>query len=673
MRRMAILIVILLVVGAVPFSALKPAAAAVPSKTVQIVASADAYSSYKYGKYYKWYSYHEYKGKYEVAVGNTSYYAKERSYFRFDLSEIPSIADIQSAQVCVYVAYIKYRSPLMNVGIYNITNDWNENYTKPAPVPGELLYNTTLKKGWVCFDVTDYIKGKFPAEKTFSFVLKLVDESISNYAWIYSRENSYDRPHLEITYRIPVAISSLTVSKPYYTSSPMKISSTITNGGENDVQLTYTLTIDNKTVENKTITVPGGGEVTETYTWFTTKAGTHTIKAEIRGDGFSDTAETVINVEYNPYILFASLSRLYANFFEREYPNVQALYENFTGTVDQLQKCGVDLGDIKDEVKTINEEYTKMQREYQRYLKVKENPLYQRVQYSYPITLHIRKALFLERDVEKRIKKVLPILQRTLEQVLPSCTAPTGNQTNVTSSNVTIVIPKVLIDLSHDQYYINKYGYQGLLNGIENELGWEVYVNLEPLTYEKLKKYDVLILTNPKKPLTSDEIEAIREFVQNGGGLIVSGDWYKYVNIESLNELLQGTGIQFEKTELMDEEENSGRPYYPFVGIYNRDSPITKFIPEDWKMYYNGDTLMIGGSAVWVIRGFDSSYAVDADGNIVYEKGSEPIVAAAVTFGKGRIVAYGSSRTFSDVYYSKYIKSNWPFIKGALLWLVGQS
>ncbi|WP_297499836.1 DUF4350 domain-containing protein [Thermococcus sp.] len=677
MRWTAVFLIMLLVLGLIPLSVLKPVTAAVPPKTVQIVASADAYSSYKYGKYYRWYSYHEYKGKYELALGNTSYYAKQRSYFRFDLSEVPSVASIQSARVCVYVAYIKYFSTPMNIGIYNITNHWNENYTNPAPEPEQLLYNTTLQKGWVCFDVTNYIKSRFPAEKTFSFVLKLVNESISNYAWLYSRENSYDKPYMEVAYQVPVAVSSLTVSGPYYTSSPIGITSTITNGGESDVQLTYVLTIDNRIVKNKTITVPGGGQVEETYTWFTTETGLHTVKAEIRGEGFSDTASTVVNVQYNPYILFASLARLYANLFEKEYPGVQSLYENFTGTVDQLQKCGVDLGDIKGEVKAINEEYAEMQREYQRYLKIRESPLFQHVQYSYPITLHIRKALFLGRDVERGIKKALPVLQRTLERVLPSCTAPAGNQTsnqtNTTASNVTIAIPKVLIDLSHDQYYLSKYGYQGLVSDIENELGWNVEVNLKPLTYDRLKDYDVLILTNPKEPLTSEEIEAIREFVKNGGGLIVAGDWYNHVNTESLNELLQGTGIRFEKTELMDDEENSGKPYYPFVGIYNRNCLITKLIPEGWKVYYNGDTLIVGGSAVWVIRGFDSSYAVDADGNTVYEKGSEPVVAAAATFGKGRIVAYGSSKAFSDAYYSRYIRSNWPFLKGALLWLVGQS
>jgi len=219
---------------------------------------------------------------------------------------------------------------------------------------------------------------------------------------------------------------------------------------------------------------------------------------------------------------------------------------------------------------------------------------------------------------------------------------------------------------------VDKVGVSYLMNEIETELGWEVELNQLPLTYDHLKDYDVLILLNPKDDLTEAEISAIQEFVENGGGLFIAGEWYKYLNSESLNAVVEKYGISFNADELMDEEKNSGRPYYPFIGIYNKDHPAMKFVPEDWTMYYNGDTLTVSGAAVWLIRGYETSYSVDADGNVVYAKGSKPIVAVAIEVGNGRIIAYGSSKALSDSYYQKYIKSNWPFIKGALLWLAHQ-
>ncbi|WP_457741934.1 DUF4350 domain-containing protein [Thermococcus sp.] len=697
MKRLALLLIVLIVAGVMPLYGAGYVGAS-PSqgyiiKAVNVTASADAYSAYKYGKYYKWYSYHEYNGKYELAVGNTSYYSRERAYLRFNLSSIPAVAKIESAQLCVYIAYIKYFDTPMNVGVYNITNDWKEDYTKPAPEPGLLLDNKTLSKGWVCFNVTDYVKSKFSEQTVFSFLLKLVNESVSNYAWIYSRENPYDRPVLRVSYYVPIAISSLSVAQPAYAGLNAPVKATITNGGSKSQDVEYLILINGQVVYNETVSVPAGSEVEVEYDWVPPEEGYYTVTAEILGNGFSDKSSSTVYVYTNPYRMFFGLSTFYENLYTEEFPVVSALYENLTSTVEKLQSCGVNLGDLKGDVQWINSTYKEMLDEYQLFLKMKAyapllingNRLY-----SYPLMIHIRKAAFLGRDLQGRIEKVLPILQKTLEKVEPLCksklnqtnqtagniTAPTNgtvsNQTNVSPSNVTNVtihITRVLIDASHGQYYINKYGIENLKSYIENELGWEVNVSYVPLTQDVLKNYDIVILTNPKSDLSEAEIQALQQFVENGGGLFVAGDWYKYVNAKSLNALVKKFGIEFEKTELMDDANNSGKPYYPFVGIYNRETPITKFIPDGWKMYYNGDTLKVSGNALWVIRAFSTGYAVDSGDNVVYAEGSEPIVAAAVQVGKGRIVAYGSSKALSDAYYSKYIKSNWPFIKGALLWL----
>ncbi len=45
----------------------------------------------------------------------------------------------------------------------------------------------------------------------------------------------------------------------------------------------------------------------------------------------------------------------------------------------------------------------------------------------------------------------------------------------------------------------------------------------EPITAEMLKRYDVLILMGPGSNYTDSEIDAIHQFVNNGGGAISSG------------------------------------------------------------------------------------------------------------------------------------------------------
>ncbi|WP_367883738.1 Gldg family protein [Thermococcus peptonophilus] len=425
------------------------------------------------------------------------------------------------------------------------------------------------------------------------------------------------------------------------------------------------------------------------------KAGTLKVEVNLYDDTNSLLDSLIYEFVVNPNpnsVAFGLLIR-YSNEYQKDLSDLNGLYANFTEVVTKLRDYGVNFDPkLAKKIEQINENYEIVNEEYTLYNTFLSSAGTSGF-YLSPM-IHIRKALFLGWEVKEQILEILPTLEAALEKIeeemaqpAPSPapenetatnqtevpvnqTTPPAPSTNVTT-NITISIPSVLIDASHNQYYVNKVGVNSLIDKIKSELNWDVEISYEPLTYDRIKDYDVVVILNPANDLTDEEISALREYVEEGGGLIVAGDWYKYVN-PSLNKLLEGYGITFEITELMDDDHNSGRPYYPYVGVYNRNIPITKFIPDGHEMYYNGNTLRVSGDAVWVIRAFETSYAVDADGNVVHEKGSQPIVAAAVEVGKGRIVAYGSSKGFSDSYGGRYIESTWPFIKGALLWLAGE-
>lgn len=241
---------------------------------------------------------------------------------------------------------------------------------------------------------------------------------------------------------------------------------------------------------------------------------------------------------------------------------------------------------------------------------------------------------------------------------------------NQTMGEVKVI--KVLIDASHNQYF-NDQRLTGLITRIKNELGWLVEVNAQPITLDLLSKYNVLIIPNPKSDITEKEAQAIKEWVKDGGGLLITGDWYKYVYYRSLNKVTEEFGIRFNDDELMDDEYNTGKSYYPLVGEFNFAHPTTRFLSGTHQLYYSGNTLDISGNVIWLIRGYETSYAVSETGDITKEKGSKPIIAAAVEVGRGRIVAYGSSMALSDEQNGEYIRTNWSFLKGVLLWLAGKS
>ncbi|QDA32426.1 hypothetical protein FH039_07455 [Thermococcus indicus] len=397
----------------------------------------------------------------------------------------------------------------------------------------------------------------------------------------------------------------------------------------------------------------------------------------------------------NPNTISYGLTMYYSVQYDSRLSDLESLYENFTSTVSELVSYGVSFdSDVADKINWVNDSMSEVMEEYSLYEQFKNRA--DKTGFYLPAMIHLRKALFLGEDVKEEIQFLLPHLQRALEEIKAAQQAQEqenetetgtipGNETegvptNTTQNasqqtpaiNITITIPRVLIDASHGQYYVEQTGISYLVDKIENELGWEADIGSEPLTFDLLKDYDVVIILDPKTNFGESEVEALHQYVENGGGLLIAGEWYRYLNTEDLNAIVGDYGITFNADELMDDDHNSGRPYYPFVGIYNKAHPVMKFVPDDWTMYYNGDTLTISGNAVWLIKGYDTSYSVDADGNVVRIKGTNPVIAAAVDIGTGRIVAYGSSKALSDSYNFKYIKSNWPFIKGALLWLAHQ-
>ena len=428
------------------------------------------------------------------------------------------------------------------------------------------------------------------------------------------------------------------------------IKTTLKNDGTFDENITFLLSIDGSIVMNQTIELTAGGEESITYNWTPQSIGTHQIKAEIVD---YDTKYASVEVYENPSTIINTFSRYYAIRYIRQEPRVNELYEEFTNLTEQLKGYGVDLAPLSGDIERINAIKEEMENYH---TQVPYMPAYLTTKYF----ILTRKAGIAQNKLLEELNTIIPVLKEGLEK------AKAGG-------NVTLVSPtpiKVLIDNSHNQYYNSKQMLK-LATNIGSELGWEVKGNDEPLTLDLLKEYDLVIIPNPREDITDEEAQAIKEYVKEGGALLILGDWYKYVNTESLNKVVEEFGITFNDDELMDDEKNSGATYFPLVGEFNAH-PAMQFLTNENELYYNGDTLEISGNATWLIRGYETSYAVDGSGNVVKEEGSKPIVAAAVEVGKGRIVAYGSSKALSDAYYEHYIDSNWPFVKGVLLWLVKQ-
>ncbi|NJE12459.1 DNRLRE domain-containing protein [Thermococcus sp. LS2] len=205
------------------------------------------------------------------------------------------------------------------------------------------------------------------------------------------------------------------------------------------------------------------------------------------------------------------------------------LYEQFTDMIEELQEYGVDLTPIQRDIEAIQANVEEINSLHQKYESLSG---YKEKGYYIPLMIPLRKATVITEETIKMLEHINPILNSTLEQVKAMI-----QQQNMTSENATIIenitikvpkLVKVLIDSGHNQYY-NADMMSGLINRIKNELNWTVDVNYGMLTYEKLKDYDILIITNPGTDITDEEAQAIKQWVKEGGGLFILGDWHKYI------------------------------------------------------------------------------------------------------------------------------------------------
>lgn len=192
------------------------------------------------------------------------------------------------------------------------------------------------------------------------------------------------------------------------------------------------------------------------------------------------------------------------------------------------------------------------------------------------------------------------------------------------------------------------------------------------LTADILSDYDILILKCPTSLYSDAEVAAIVEFVENGGGLYLIGDHTNVFGMNSyLNKVSRRFGIEF-NTDATHEPYAIGdfsvysppallahpivqsTPSFQFLTSCTLDAPLT------------AEEVMIGDKMIT----FPGTYATA--GFFTEDKKFEQtrgvfLQSVALKYGKGRIVAYSDSTTFST--YCFYLSGYRSFNLGVLDYL----
>lgn len=206
---------------------------------------------------------------------------------------------------------------------------------------------------------------------------------------------------------------------------------------------------------------------------------------------------------------------------------------------------------------------------------------------------------------------------------------------------------------------------RGRLDSTYSELGKLLKDNdydVEPYTEfmilpKNLENCAVLVLGCPNSSkLRQAEIDALKKFVRNGGGLFLlslsGGDRGLMNNMSSISEAF---GIEFENTAIKDDRNNAGLPTMPLIKEFT-GHPITNDIKDI--LVPSACSLKVTEKATIVAKTADTA-----------DPPSKPIIAAA-EFGKGKVVCSGSYEVFRRGGGLKH-PGNVQFAVNAFLWLSG--
>ena len=161
---------------------------------------------------------------------------------------------------------------------------------------------------------------------------------------------------------------------------------------------------------------------------------------------------------------------------------------------------------------------------------------------------------------------------------------------------------------------------------LKEEIGYEATTDTAKLTREILSKYKVLVLAAPTKSLSKDEIEAINNFVQQGGSLLIAQCYSSLdENTPSINLLLEKFGLRT-------------RPLLT--------SPPREVNAEQFRPHYLSSEVnqLLINEAAYLERLNDKPHVV---ANLP-RTGEDFLVAVEVN--RGRIVAIGDFVIFGDEY-----------------------
>jgi FtsZ-binding cell division protein ZapB len=204
---------------------------------------------------------------------------------------------------------------------------------------------------------------------------------------------------------------------------------------------------------------------------------------------------------------------------------------------------------------------------------------------------------------------------------------------------------------TNDQYKIDN-GYSDFAQTLRNKGYTVASITRGELKKETLGNYDILVVQELGKSLSTEEISSIIWFVlQQGKGLFINGG-----GGGKANQLSIPFGVTVDSGVLIDTEDQIGDDRYTFTVNRFDEHPELKTmqIAVTKVGFYRGNGFLLSGNTKCVLRGDDDTYSDTGS----FPTGSKPCVAAASLFGNGLVFVYSDVDTLSNKNLNSYNNKN---------------
>ncbi|MEO0017295.1 MAG: hypothetical protein RLZZ522_578 [Verrucomicrobiota bacterium] len=192
------------------------------------------------------------------------------------------------------------------------------------------------------------------------------------------------------------------------------------------------------------------------------------------------------------------------------------------------------------------------------------------------------------------------------------------------------------------------------------------------ITAKDLDGASTLVIYDPDRQFTPDELKRVREFVHQGGGLFLIGDHTNvFGSASNLNELCEPFGFQYRDDVLFDLDEDfhqvidpPSQPSSLWHGLtfFKLRGPTSIRPTSLWTrpVYEVGHAK--GVRAIYSVNNF---YPPPHDDPKM--KSGKFCVSASAHYGRGRVVAWGDSTVFSN--FEIFYPGKYEYLLNTMQWL----